>query len=59
MIVRILAAAALLVVNVSLNLVFVLGFGMGTEGLTLAASLASAGNAIWLRRKNGVQPVGN
>lgn len=45
------AAAALLVGNVSLNLVFVLGFGMGTEGLTLATSLASAGNSIWLRRK--------
>ncbi len=46
-----LAAAALLVVNVSLNLVFVLGLGMGTEGLTLATSLASVGNAAWLRRK--------
>ncbi|MEZ5966237.1 MAG: murein biosynthesis integral membrane protein MurJ [Planctomycetota bacterium] len=45
------ASVVLLAVNVVANLVFVLGFRMGTEGLTLATSLCSLLNAVWLRAR--------
>ena len=46
-----LASIVLLFVSVALNLSFVLGLGMGTEGLTLAASVAALLNAAWLRAR--------
>lgn len=44
-------AMLLLVVNLGLNLVFVLGVGLGVPGLTLATSLTSGLNALLLRRR--------
>lgn len=43
------ASVSLLVVNLVANLLFVLGLGMGSEGLTLATSFCSILNALWLR----------
>lgn len=45
------ASVALLAVNLAANLLFVLGLGLGTEGLTLATSLCSLLNALWLRAR--------
>jgi len=41
----------LLLLNLLLNLVFVIGFDLGIPGLALATSIASAINALALRRK--------
>lgn len=46
-----LASVVLLAVNVAADLLFVLGLGMGAEGLTLATSLCAALNAAWLRAR--------
>lgn len=45
------AAFWLLILNLILNLVFVIGFGLGIPGLALATSIASFINAFVLRRK--------
>lgn len=46
-----LASVVLLVVTVALNLLCVLGLGLGTEGLTLASSVSALLNAAWLRAR--------
>ena len=53
------ASIVLLFVSVALNLSYVLGLGMGTEGLTLAASVVALLNAAWLRaRLKMLLPIG-
>lgn len=41
----------LLLLNLLLNLIFVIGFDLGIPGLALATSIAAAINALALRRK--------
>lgn len=45
------ASMVLLGVNQATNLLFVLGFGMGVEGLTLATTVCAILNAVWLRAR--------
>ena len=53
-------AMRLLVVNLGLNLIFVLGTDLGAAGLTLATSLSAVANAAILRAKlRGICPFGD